>query len=162
MKITVYKDKLKMSSCLRTEPIFTIFRGVVEPFFTFIALDHITIHFWHQAIAEHFDFLVGKVVMSETVLFKCRKWKKYMLKCLIISALLRVVLLWVHPRSAEWWMILTLVQLFLSPEKLFRYGEAFSKHSWYGEAFLLSIPGTFGCPFAGIPIFRVEVAGGVT
>ena len=81
----------------------------MEPFFTFIALLHITVHFWHQAIAEHFDYLVGKVVMSETVLFKCRKLKKYMLKCLIISVLLRVALLWVHPRSAEWWMILTLV-----------------------------------------------------
>jgi len=54
--------------------------------FTFIALYHIAVRFWHQTIAEHFDFLVGKVVMSETVLLKCRKWKKYILKCLIISA----------------------------------------------------------------------------
>ena len=44
------------------------------------------VHFWHQAITEHFDFL------SETVLLKCRKWK-YILKCLIISALLQVALL---------------------------------------------------------------------
>jgi len=39
-------------------------------------------------------------------------------------------------------MILTLVQLFVSPGKLFWYGEASYKHSWYGEAFLLSTPGT--------------------
>ena len=46
---------------------------------------HITVRFWHHTIAEHFHFLVGKVVMSETVLLKCRKWK-HILKCLIISA----------------------------------------------------------------------------
>ena len=39
-------------------------------------LDHITVHFWHQVNAEYFDFLVGEVVMSESVLLKCRKWKK--------------------------------------------------------------------------------------
>ena len=73
------------------------------------------------------------------------------------KCVLRVALLWVHPRSAEWWMILTLVQLFISPEKLFWYGEAFlrtllvrwsirTERSWYD------------CPFAGIPIFRMEVS----
>jgi len=31
----------------------------------------------------------------------------------------------------------------------------------YGEAVLLSTPGTVSCPFAGIPIIRVEVVGGV-
>jgi len=87
MKITVYKDKLKISSSLRTEPIQLLLGGVEGPFFTLIALYYIIIPFWHQAIAEHFDFLVGKVVMS--------------LKCLIICALLQVALLWVHPQSAE-------------------------------------------------------------
>ena len=48
----------------------------VEPLFTFITLYHISVRFWHQAIAEHFDFQVGKVVMSETALLKSRKWKK--------------------------------------------------------------------------------------
>ena len=37
------------------------------------------------------------------------------------------VILLLHPQSAEWWIILT-PQLFISPEKLI----------WYGEAFLLS------------------------
>ena len=41
------------------------------------------------------------------------------------------VILSLHFQSAEWWIILT-PQLFISPEKLF----------WYGEAFLLSTPGT--------------------
>jgi len=50
---------------------------------------------------------------------------------------------------------------FISPEKLFCYSEAFlrtllvrwsvrTEHSWYG------------CLFTGIPIFRMEVMGGVT
>ena len=34
----------------------------VEPLFTFITLYHISVRFWHQAIAEHFNFLVGKVL----------------------------------------------------------------------------------------------------
>jgi len=64
MKITVYKDKLKITYLgLRTEPISLFLGGVEGPFFTFIALYHITICFWHQAIAEHFYFLVGKVVV---------------------------------------------------------------------------------------------------
>ena len=41
------------------------------------------------------------------------------------------VILSLHFQSAEWWIILT-PQLFISPEKLI----------WYGEAFLLSTPGT--------------------
>ena len=61
---TVCKDKLKVSSSLRTEQNqFSLFlRGVesptqfmyVGPFFTFVTLYHITVRFWHQAIAEHF------------------------------------------------------------------------------------------------------------
>ena len=68
-------ERVRRSSC-----------GTIK-LFTFIALYHISVRFWHQAIVEHFDFQVGTV-----------------------HALL----------------------------------------AWYG------------CPFAGIPIFRREVTGGVT
>jgi len=53
------------------------------------------------------------------------------------------------------------ITAFISPEKLF----------WYGEAFLRTLlvrwsirteHSCYGCPFAGIPIFRMEVTGGVT
>jgi len=42
-----------------------------------LIVPYFSVRFRHQAIiAEHFDFQVGKVVMSETALLKSRKWKK--------------------------------------------------------------------------------------